>query len=185
MLTKEFEIKLKDGRRAVIRNPRADDAEKMLEYLFITAGDTEYLLRYPEECGKYTPDGERALIKRINSSDSEAMLICETDGKIVGVSNIMWTKSIKTRHRATVAIAVVKDYWGFGIGTALFGELIRIAKENENILQLELDYIEGNDRARALYEKLGFRITGVKPDAIRLKDGTLLNEYSMVKKLDR
>ena len=34
-----------------------------------------------------------------------------------------------------------------------------------------------------LYEKMGFRITGVKPDAIRLKDGTFVNEYMMVKKM--
>jgi hypothetical protein len=32
-----------------------------------------------------------------------------------------------------------------------------------------------------LYEKIGFRIMDVKPNAIRLKDGTLLNEYSMVR----
>lgn len=44
-------------------------------------------------------------------------------------------------------------------------------------------FIEGNARARGLYEKKGFRITGVLEDAIRLKDGTLLNEYHMVKKL--
>ena len=40
-------------------------------------------------------------------------------------------------------------------------------------------------RARALYEKMGFRITGVKPNAIRLKDGTLLNEYSMIREIRR
>ena len=39
--------------------------------------------------------------------------------------------------------------------------------------------------SRALYEKMGFRITGVKPDAIRLKDGALLNEYSMMRKIKR
>ena len=27
---------------------------------------------------------------------------------------------------------------------------------------------------------MGFRITGVKPDAIRLKDGRFVNEYMMV-----
>ncbi len=42
---------------------------------------------------------------------------------------------------------------------------------------------EGNTRARGLYEKMGFRITGVKPDAIRLKNGTLVNEYMMLKRL--
>ena len=66
------------------------------------------------------------------------------------------------------------------MGTRLMRELIDIAERNPNITQIELDYIEGNSRARALYEKLGFRISGVKPDAIRLKDGTLLNEYSMI-----
>ena len=63
--------------------------------------------------------------------------------------------------------------------------MIRIAKDNENILQLELDFIEGNVRARALYEKMGFRITGVAVNAVRLKDGTLLNEYHMIKEIKR
>ena len=64
-------------------------------------------------------------------------------------------------------------------------ELFRIAYENENVLQLELEFIEGNNRARALYESLGFGVTGIKPDAIRLKDGTLLDEYCMMTKLKR
>ena len=52
-------------------------------------------------------------------------------------------------------------------------------------MKLELEFTEGNSRARALYEKMGFRITGVKPNAIRLKDGTLLNEYSMIREIER
>ena len=51
------------------------------------------------------------------------------------------------------------------------------------IRQIELDFIEGNARARGLYEKMGFRITGVKPDAIRMKDGSFVNEYMMIKRL--
>lgn len=61
--------------------------------------------------------------------------------------------------------------------------MFRIARERETVRQIELDFIEGNTRARGLYEKMGFRITGVKPDAIRMKDGTFLNEYMMVKVL--
>ena len=48
---------------------------------------------------------------------------------------------------------------------------------------IALDFIEGNSRARSFYEKMGFRITGVKQDAIRMKDGTFVNEYMMIKKL--
>ena len=49
----------------------------------------------------------------------------------------------------------------------------------------ELEFIEGNTRARALYEKMGFRIAGIKPNAIRLKDGTFLNEYYMLREIHR
>ena len=80
---------------------------------------------------------------------------------------------------------MLKEYWNQGIGTRLFQELIRIAEENPNLIQMELDFVEGNSRARALYEKMGFRITGVKPNAIRLKAGTLLNEYSMIREINR
>ena len=111
--------------------------------------------------------------------------MCLVDGKVAGNCQLAWSNGIKTRHRAGVAIALLKEYWNQGIGTGMFRELIRIAEENPNILQLELEFIEGIVRARALYEKMGFRITGVKPNAVRLKDGTLLNEYSMIREIRR
>ena len=185
MIINDITFTMKDGRTALIRSPRDGDIRGMLDYLYISAGETDFILRYPEECGKYTPEGEKALFDRINASDNEAMLVCIVDGKVAGNCQIVWKNSIKTRHRASVAIALLKEYWNQGIGTRLFREMIRIAEENPNILQMELEFIEGNSRARALYEKMGFRITGVHPNAIRLKDGTLLNEYSMIREIRR
>ena len=185
MLVRESEFRLKDGRTAFIRSPKEEDAAGLLDYLYVTACETEFIMRYPEECGKYTLEGERAFIEKANTSDSEAAALCLVDGKIVGIASIMWSHAIKTKHRASIGIALVREFWGQGIGTALMGELVRIAEESEDLLQIELDFIEGNSRARALYEKFGFRIVGVKPNAIRLKDGTLLNEYSMIKEIKR
>ena len=185
MVIKDIEYKLKDGRNALIRSPQDEDIQGMLEYLYISAGETDFILRYPEECNKYTVEGEKALFDRVNKSDNEAMLVCLVDGKVAGSCQITWNERIKIRHRASVAIAILKDYWNQGIGTRLFQELIRIAEENPNLIQIELEFVEGNSRARALYEKMGFRITGVKPNAIRLKDGTLLNEYSMIREIKR
>lgn len=185
MIRNEIAFTLKDGRIALIRSPKDEDIRGMLEYLYISAGETDFILRYPEECTKYTEEGEKALFDRVNSADNEAMLVCIVDGKVAGNCQIAWSKGIKTRHRASVAIALLKEFWNQGIGTRMFRELIAIAEENENILQMELDFVEGNTRARALYEKMGFRITGVRPNGIRLKDGTLLNEYSMIKEIKR
>lgn len=185
MIIKDIEFTLKDGRQALIRSPRNEDIQGMLDYLYISAGETEFILRYPEECSKYTAEGEKALFDRVNASDNEAMLVCLVDGKVAGNCQIAWKGGMKTRHRAAVAIALLKEYWNQGIGTRLFQEMIRIAEENPSILQMELDFVEGNTRARALYEKMGFRITGVRPNAIRLKEGTLLNEYSMIREIRR
>jgi len=185
MVITEREFKLKDGRTAVIRSPRDEDVQGMLDYLYKSAAETEFILRYPEECVKYTPEGEKALFDRVNVADNEAMLVCTVDGVLAGNCQIVWKNNIKARHRASFAIALLKEFWGLGIGTKFFEELIKIAEDDGKILQCELEFIEGNSRARALYEKMGFRIAGVHPNAIRLKDGTMLNEYLMIKELKR
>lgn len=185
MTIQEFEYTLKDGRKALIRSPKEEDIPGMLDYLYRSAEETDFLLRYPEECGRYTAEGEKELFEKINASQTEAMLVCIVEGKVAGNCNISWNNRIKTRHRASVGIALLQDYWNQGIGTRFFQELIKIAEKNENLLQMELDFIEGNSRARALYEKMGFRITGVGVNAVRLKDGTLLNEYHMIREIKR
>ena len=185
MIIREFEFTLKDGRKALIRSPKEEDIQGMLDYLYQSAEETNFVLRYPEECSRYTAEGERELFDRINRSDTEAMLVCIVEGIVAGNCQITWNNRIKTRHRASVAIALLRDYWNQGIGTRLFQELIKIAEDHENILQMELEFIEGNSRARALYEKMGFRITGVGVNAVRLKDGTLLNEYHMIREIKR
>ena len=185
MIIKDTVFTLKDGRKALLRSPKDEDIRGVLDYLYVSAGETEFILRYPEECGKYTYEGEKALFDRINASDNEAMLVCIVDGKVAGNCQIAWKTGIKTRHRASVAIALLKEFWNQSIGTRMFEEMIRIAEANENLIQMELEFVEGNTRARALYEKMGFRITGVNPNAIRLRDGTLLNEYCMIREIKR
>lgn len=170
---------------ALIRSPKDENIQGMLDCLRIAAGETDYILPYPEECRKHTVENEKALFDRVNRADNEAMLICLVEGKVAGSCQITWGNKMKIRHRASIGIVLLSEFWNQGIGTRLFQELIRIAEENPNLMQLELDFIEGNNRARALYEKMGFRVTGVRPDAIRLKDGTLLNEYSMIRQIRR
>ena len=183
MTVQEIPFTLKDGRKAVIRSPRDEDIPGMLEYLRKSAGETEFILRYPEECDQYTPEGEKALFDRMNASPNETMLVCLVEGRLAGNSSIRWQNAMKTRHRAYIAIALMKDYWNLGIGTKLFEEMLRIAQENPDIIQAELGFVEGNSRARALYEKMGFRIVGLNPNAFRMRDGTLRHEYTMIKEI--
>lgn len=175
-------IRLKDGREAILRAPNPErDAEAMIQYLKTTAGETNFLLREVEEC-EIPVERERAFLQASVDSETAMMIVCEVEGELAGNCCLSLNTMRRTRHRGEVAIALKSRYWGLGIGTAMLQELIEQAKK-AGLSQLELEYVEGNERARGLYEKMGFRVTGEKPDAIRLKDGTSLKEISMVKRL--
>ncbi len=186
MIRQAIEFTLKDGRKAVIRSANDSDeaeAKAALDFITKSCGETDFLLRYSEEWADTTIESEQSFLAESNKSDTKAMLFCFVDGKIAGNCDISWGKDLKTRHRATVGIALLREYWNLGIGTRFFQELFNIAKENEYLEQIELEFVEGNSRARALYEKMGFRITGLIPDGVKLKDGRLQNIYTMMRKL--
>ncbi len=183
MVFGETEFILKDGRDALLRSPNEEDAEEMLRFIIRASGETDFLMRYPEEWAGVSLEQEKAFINGDYYDQNGLMISCIVDGRIAGNCQISFRTGMKDRHRASVAIALLQEFWNLGIGTKMFEELFRIAGERKEVRQIELDFIEGNSRARYLYEKMGFRITGVKPDAIRMRDGSFVNEYMMVKKL--
>lgn len=171
-------ITLRDGREAVLRLARKEDAAEMLQFVIDTAGETDFLNNYPEERRDMTVAQEEAFIRRMNEDEHMLFILCEAEGRIAGNCMLQVRPHMKLRHRGTIGISVRKAYWGQGIGTAMFEALIAQGRQ-WGLMLLELEFYEGNSRARGLYEKMGFRIVGVHPDAARLKDGTLLNEYLM------
>ena len=153
-----------------------------LEHIKTVSGETGYLVRYPEEWDM-TVEQERAWIKNVRESDTICNINCEVDGELAGNCELRFSKSLKQGHRAAIGIALKKAYWGLGIGTAMFEEMIRIAREWEGLAILELEFMEGNHRAQALYEKMGFHIASVKPKAYQLRDGSFRAEFYMQREL--
>lgn len=179
MIFKEKHIQLKGRKQALLRSPQKEDAQEMLEYLKACSLETHFLLREPEEC-TMTEEEEKFYLESVNVSNTQVMIACVVDGKIVGNCGLHFNQLRKTRHRATLGIGLLKEYWNQGIGTALMEALIEFAKE-KGIFQFELEVMEDNYRAKALYEKLGFQTVAKKPNAICLKDGNLLKEEFMIK----
>lgn len=174
---------LKDGRTAVLRSPDPEkDAADLVQYLYDTAADTPFVLRTPQEI-RYTVEGEEVFLRNVVASPDACMIVCEVNGKLAGNCQITFRRGIKTRHRCDIAIALRKAYWGNGIGTAMFAVMEELARAREGVTVMELEFIEGNARARGLYEKMGFRIVGMHPNAIRQEDGSIAALYLMQKLL--
>ena len=181
MLFNEKKITLKDGRIAILKSPDVEDAEQLMNYIKKACGETEFLARYPEEWN-ITVEQEETWVNRLRSAPDTLNITCCVDGEVAGNCEITFRGGMKTSHRATIAIAILKDYWNLGIGSAMFRELVTAAK-NHGIEIMELEFIEGNERAKHLYEKFGFRIVCEKPNAYKLKDGTYRSEFHMQKYL--
>lgn len=181
MIYESRKILLKNGQEAVLRSPSASDSAQMLEVMKLLSAETDFLIRYPEEWTT-TAEEEAGYLEGLNRSQNDLMIVCTVEGEIAGNCQISFFPRLKTRHRAVLSIGLLEKFWGLGIGSAMFAEMERAARQ-KGVLQLELDYIEGNERGRRLYEKMGFVPASERPDAIRLKDGTMRKEISMIKRL--
>ena len=147
-------IRLRDGSQALFRQPAPQDAAGMVQYMKTCYAQTPYLLHSPEDF-QMTAEREAAFLEKVLQSEYDLMIVCEIDGEIAGNCQLSFHNKPKTRHRA----------------------------KERDVEQLELEVMEGNDRAIRLYEKFGFERFGVRPNAIHLKDGTRLRELLMVKTL--
>lgn len=183
MIYETKEIILKNGETAIFRAPVKEDAEEMLEYLKTTAAQTEFLSKCPDDI-KITVAGETRYLESVAASPDDLMIVCTVNGKIAGNCQIVFSQKSKTKHRATIMIALCKEFWGNGIGTKMLAEMENAAKKR-GVTQLELQYIEGNDRAAALYKKAGFETVAEIPDCYRLSDGSLRKEIFMRKLIER
>jgi len=183
MIVPEIGFTLKDGRNAVLRCPEEKDISGTLDYLALSAAETEFVMRTPQDLGRYTPEKEKIFFEDSNADPNVLVLVCEVDGRIAGNCEIRFGSMVKNRHRGTIGIALIREFWNLGIGTQMFREMICVAETRPEVIQIELEYAEGNTRARALYEKMGFRITGMHPNALRMSDGSLKNEYLMIREI--
>ena len=183
MIFEEKRIILKDGTTAILKTPEIEDSETLLANIKLTASQTDFFSRSAEDWAGFTADDEKDWIRNVRESKNTLVISCFVNGQAVGSCDITFKSGSKTSHRATVGIAIQKKYWNIGIGSAMFNELIKAAKNHEGTEIVDLEMVEGNDRAKALYEKFGFQTKSLKPNFFKLKDGTYQNLVYMQKYL--
>lgn len=135
------------------------DAEALLSFLKTVGGESDNL-SFGSEGAPITVQQEAAYLQSLQSDSSSAMILALDGNTIVGNASINGSSRPRFCHRKTIALTVRKSHWGQGIGTGLMEQLIAFARETDTEV-ITLEVRSDNLRAKALYEKFGFRTFGV------------------------
>lgn len=100
--------------------------------------------------------------------------------KVVGSAGLHIETSLRRRHSAGVAVMVHADYHRQGIGQVLMGTLLDLADQFLMLKRVELTVFVDNEKAIALYKKMGFEVEGTKRCAV-VRNGVFADEYMMAR----
>lgn len=148
------------------RTAAASDAALLLDYLKTVGSETDNLT-FGAEGLPFTVEQETQLLKR-TAHDPRSRFFLALDGeRIVGNACVDGSANPRFQHRRSLAITVLREYWGNGIGSALMERMIAFAKQTGAEL-LTLEVRADNARAKALYAKHGFTRFGTFPKYFKI-----------------
>jgi RimJ/RimL family protein N-acetyltransferase len=132
---------------------------------------------YEEECNLGLAD----VGARLDAREHGAVFGAYIDARLVGLMGVRRERHRKLAHRALLwGVYVAPQGRQHGLGQALGAAALAFAREKLNARQVILGVGAANARARALYEKLGFKQFGYEPDYIFL-DGEYHDEIHMIR----
>ncbi|MCI4317060.1 MAG: GNAT family N-acetyltransferase [Thermoplasmata archaeon] len=144
-------FRLKDGRWAIIRRAKPDDAESWLANVNSIGAEQVYIMT---ERLERTPEQLREQFAGADPG-KELWLSAEVDGALVGGADFKRGRVAKNAHVAELGIAITKPFRGLGLGEPMMRAGIEWAK-SLGLTRLRLSVFQTNWRAIALYRKLGF-----------------------------
>lgn len=163
-----------------IRRIEMEDALGFVTLNQELAKETKYMMRELEECMDHILPA-RELIASFHEQDN-FLYIAETGGKLIGFAMAVKENFNRVKHRAYLVIGIQKAFQGQGIGSRLFEEIDQWAV-NQGLKRLELTTMTHNVAGKALYEKYGFVVEGIKKKSMYI-DGEYVDEYYMGKILE-
>ena len=134
----------------MIREARLDEAETLAE-IQRDASVAAFAHIFPPERHPYPLDEVRARWAEAVENPNLTVLVAEVDGAPGGVAGCgaEWLDGLYVRP----------EHWGSGLGRKLHDEVLGLLRKGGSS-QCHLWVLEGNDRARRFYERLGWRENG-------------------------
>jgi len=170
----------KDGRQVVLRAPRWEDLDDLLELVNSLVDEKADIAKTEKVSREEEIDFLSKALSRLEKDETFYML-AEIGGKVVAVSEI-GRRSGYEKHVGVIGIAIRSGFRDLGIGTEMIKTLVEQAKEM-GLKVLTLSAFASNKRAVHVYERVGFVQTGRIPKKFS-KEGKYIDEIVMTRVLE-
>ncbi len=147
----------RDGREVVLRRVRWEDLDDLMELINSLIDENAHIILN----AKVTKDQEADWLGRYLAeieNEKRISVAAEVDGHVVGNSEVT-LKTGAQSHVGELGIVIESGYRDIGIGTEMIRVLIEESRKR-GLKLLVLRLFADNERARRVYENLGFRETG-------------------------
>ncbi len=172
-------FRAKDGREVTLRAPKWDDLYDMLEFINSLVDEGADIIMDTKQTKEQEVEWLARLLNRLEK-DEITVVVAEVGGRFVG-QVVVTPRRMRSKHVGFLGIALKDGCREIGIGT----ELMKEAENQSRRLGLEilnLEVFATNERAKHVYEKVGYREVGAWPKVIK-KDGVYIDGILMSKSL--
>lgn len=163
-----------------IREIQERDARAFLALRRKLDEETTFMMLEPGE-RLTTEEEQHEQIAETLARDNQTILVAEAGGELAGYIEGVGGEYRRNRHSVYVTIGIRQAFAGQGLGSRLLAEMEKWAR-GIGMHRLELTVMVHNERAIALYKKMGFVTEGTKRHSL-LVDGIYVDEYYMAKLL--
>ena len=143
-----------------LREATPKDAKILLETMAILDKETPFLL-VNQQSLKLKPSDMAEQLDFIYEQENQLILLAFNHEELIGVATVMGEMDAPLRHIGEIGISILKEYWGYGLGSIMLEEIILWAKEANRIKRLEIKVQARNERALHLYQKMAFETEGI------------------------
>jgi ribosomal protein S18 acetylase RimI-like enzyme len=159
----EEEYTAKDGRTIILRKPRWEDLDALMDFVSSLVREEAPINRMTEVSRS---EEIEFLTKRLSSIEKSQVLqlVASVDGKIVANAEVV-KLSGRESHVGKLGISVRSGYRRVGIATKMIETLLQQASR-EGLKIILLAVYENNLSAITLYKKLGFKEIGRTPKGV-------------------
>lgn len=156
----------------IVRPVREEDAEAVWR-ISRQEGVMETTLALPSDRLE-----QRAAMFRELGRDQH-WFVAIADDEVAGIAGLDVGQG-RRRHNGDIFIFVAREWQGRGIGTQLLRTLLDLADNWLLLRRVELTVFAENERAKRLYERLGFEVEGLRKMSL-IAEGQLKDEYLMAR----